>query len=158
MSSTQTDEEKVQYLRAIFDTVPLPAFIVDQDVRIQDFNTAAEAFLGPEAPMALYQRGGDAFHCLHSALRGCGNAEACHNCLIRNSIARAIQGRATHQELHNAVLLTPKGSHPIDLLVTASLLPYTVSPRVLLILEDVTEISTLRGIVGGGTATRTVTA
>lgn len=158
MSGTQTDEEKVQYLRAIFDTIPLPAFIVDDEARIHDFNTAAEAFLGPEAPMALYQRSGDVFHCLNAAPRGCGNAEACQNCLIRNSIARAIQGQATYQEMHNAMLITPKGSRAIDLLVTASLLPYTESVRVLLILEDVTEISTLRGIVSGSTPTRTGTA
>jgi hypothetical protein len=41
MCPGQKDIEKRPYLRAIFDTIPLPTFIVDDDVRIQDYNAAA---------------------------------------------------------------------------------------------------------------------
>jgi PAS domain-containing protein len=131
------DEQRAQYLRAVFDTIPMPSFIVDEDCRIQDFNAAAERFLGSESASALYCRGGEAFACIHAGRDGCGKAEACSKCVIRQSVNRAMKGKATCREAHQAELRTSKGTTSIDLLVTTSLLPYTEKPRALLILEDV---------------------
>jgi PAS domain-containing protein len=132
-------ELQAQYLRAIFDAIPLPAFIVDADVRIQDFNTAAEQFLGAEPASALYRRGGEAFHCIHAEMDGCGRSKPCRDCVIRRSVNGAMTGRATCRELHQAELRTRQGTAAIDLLVTASLLPYTEPPHALVILEDLGE-------------------
>ena len=147
MLRQEQNEQKAQYLRAIFDTIPMPTFIVDGDVRIQDFNSAAEPFLGPEPAAALYRRGGEALHCLHAEPQGCGKAEWCKDCVLRDSVNKAMSGRGTHRAIHQAELRTRTGTQLVDLLVTTSLLPYTEPPRALLILEDVTEISTLRGLV-----------
>jgi hypothetical protein len=87
----------------------------------------------------LYRRGGEAFHCIHSELNGCGKAAPCQDCAIRNGVAKAMTGGCTWRELHAAELRTEHGSVSIDMLVTASLLPYTEPPKALLILEDVTE-------------------
>ena len=98
MCSGQEDLEKRQYLRAIFDTIPLPTFIVDEDVRIQDYNAAAGFLLGPEPERALHHRGGEALHCIHAEANGCGQSEPCKACVIRNSVSAAIRGRVTHRE------------------------------------------------------------
>lgn len=143
MNGQATDEHQVQYLRAIFDTIPQPTFIVDEDVMIRDFNTAAEQFLGSEPATALHQRGGEAFHCIHAERYGCGKTAVCKDCVIRNSVRKAMNGTTTCRELHRAELHTGKHTVPISLLVTASLLPYTDTPRVLLILENVTSIMEL---------------
>lgn len=135
----ERDEQRTQYLRAIFDAFPVPAFIVDDDVKIHDFNTAAEALLGPEPAMSLYRRGGEVLHCIHAEKEGCGKAEFCRDCVIRNGVSKAFSTQATHRELHQAELRTEKGVAAIELLVTVSLLPYTEEPRALLILEDATE-------------------
>jgi PAS domain-containing protein len=132
------EEQRVQYLRTIFDTIPLPAFVVDAEVRIQDFNTAAEAFLGAEPELALYRRGGEAFHCIHSEVKGCGRSECCKDCVIRKAVTKALLGEATCRAIHRAELRTSTGSTAIDLLVTASLLPYAPSPRALVLLENLT--------------------
>jgi PAS domain-containing protein len=137
MRNCERDEQKAQYLRAIFDAFPHPTFIVDADVQIQDFNTAGEQFLGPEPALALYRRGGEALHCIHAEMKGCGKAAPCEDCVIRNSVNKALTGKTAHRELHKAELRTPKGKRAIDLLVTASLLPYAQPPRVLLVLENV---------------------
>jgi PAS domain-containing protein len=144
MNPQAFDEQRVQYLRTIFDTIPQPTFIVDDDVVIRDFNTAAEAFLGPSPVSALHRRGGEAFHCIHADQFGCGKAEPCKDCVIRNSVRKAMQGTTTCRELHRAELRTGANTVPITLLVTASLLPYTDSPRVLLILENLTSLRKLR--------------
>jgi PAS domain-containing protein len=138
MCSQEREEQRLQYLRTIFDTIPLPAFIVDSDVRIQDFNLAAEPFLGPNPELALYGRGGEVLHCVHSEAKGCGKSKPCKDCVIRNVVNKAMTGKSTCREIHQAELRTAKGVTSIDLLVTASLLPYTPAPRALLILENLT--------------------
>jgi PAS domain-containing protein len=148
MNAQAFDEQKAQYLRAIFDTIPQPTFIVDEDVGIRDFNTAAEQFLGDNPAAALQRPGGEAFHCIHADRYGCGKAEPCKDCVIRNSVRKAMQGATTCRELHRAELRTGATTVPITLLVTASLLPYTESPRVLLILENVSSLLKLRPSAG----------
>ncbi len=140
-------ERRAQYLRAVFDAIPLPAFVVDQDVHIHDFNAAAEPLLGAEPATALYRRGGEALHCLNAEPKGCGNSEQCKDCVVRNGVAKALSGGTTHRELHQAELRTSTGVTPVQLLVTAALLPYTQPPRALVVLEDVTQLHTLRGLV-----------
>ena len=145
MNAHEKDEQHAQQRRAIFDTIPLPAFIVDEDVRILDFNTAAAPMLGADPAAALYRRGGEVLHCLHSETAGCGRAKPCQDCVIRRSVNRAMMGVATCQELHEAELRGSQGIVSISLRVTASLLPYTATPQVLLILETATETATSHG-------------
>ena len=51
MRNREREEQEAQYLRAIFDAFPHPTFIVDADVQIQDFNTAANNSLVPNPPL-----------------------------------------------------------------------------------------------------------
>jgi hypothetical protein len=147
MCSGQKDLEKRQYLRTIFDTIPLPTFVVDEDVRIQDYNAAAGLLLGPAPELTMYNRGGDALHCIHAETKGCGQSEPCKECVIRNSVATAISGRVTHRETHKAELLIQGKTVMIDLLVTATPLPDATVPQVLLLLEDISELLTLQGLL-----------
>lgn len=144
MNRQASSEDQAQYLRAIFDTIPQPTFIVDADMRILDFNTAAEAMLGLEPAVALHQRGGKAFHCIHAHPQGCGKAHACQDCILRGSVRQALAGTGVCRALHRAELRAAKHRRTINLLVTASLLPYTSTPRVLLILEDLSALLKLR--------------
>ncbi len=138
------EEERSQYLRAIFDGIPMPMFIVDDGVRIQDFNTAAEEFLGPQSVTALHGVCGDVFHCVNATDHGCGNAKPCRACAIRNSVKKANSGEIIQRELHVAKLRTPTRTFTQELLISAALLPYTEAPRVLLVLEDLSRIDALR--------------
>lgn len=139
MIDGEKSEQRAQYYRALFDAFPHPTLIVDGDVQIQDFNTAAERHLGPEPPLALRRRGGEAFHCIHAGQNGCGRGQQCRDCVIRNSIREALLGKDTYRHLHKAELRTAQGIRDIDLLVTSSLLPYAQPPQVMLVLEDVGE-------------------
>jgi PAS domain-containing protein len=135
------------HLRAVFDAIPLPTFVVDEDVRIQDFNAAAAELVGPDAQLALHHRGGDVLHCIHSESRGCGQGDHCPDCVIRNSVRKAICGQATHREKHHAELRKNGTIIPLELLITASPLAGTNPPTALLILEDVSEMMLLRGLL-----------
>ena len=147
MYAGQKGLEKRQYLRSIFDTIPLPTFVVDDDVRIQDYNAAAGFLLGPKPELAFHNRGGEALHCIQAEANGCGRSEPCKECVVRNSVKAAIGGRVTHRETHKAEVRRQGNTVEIDLLVSATPLPDAEAPQVLLLLEDITELLTLRGLL-----------
>jgi PAS domain-containing protein len=144
MSPTAREEERALYRRAIFDGTPIPMFIVDEDLRILDFNTAAEEMLGPESALALNGPCGVAFHCVHAEPNECGKAEACHECAIRTSVNRAASGEPVHRKMHIAKFGTPNRTVTQEFLISATLLPFTETPEVLLALEDISRIGALR--------------
>jgi PAS domain-containing protein len=139
MDFWETNKQKAQYWRAIFDALPLPAFIVDEDVRMLDFNAEAEKLLGAAPKSALRRRGGEVLHCVYAESVGCGKSKPCKNCIIRNGVNDSIQGLDTRRKFHQAELRGSRGPVPVSLLVTASRLPDTAPPQVLLILENVAE-------------------
>ena len=147
-TTAETEGAKAQYLRTVFATIPHATFIVDDDVRIQDCNRAGTQLLGHELELALHRRGGDVLHCVNSETHGCGRAEPCKDCVIRNSVTKSLDGMPTCRQTQKAELRTSSGGvATIDLLITTTKLPSTDAPRVLLILEDVSEVNTLRGLL-----------
>jgi len=136
MNRQKVDEPKTQYWRAVFDAVPLACFVVDEDVRILDFNVTAGKLLGTAPKSSLRRRGGEVLHCLYAEPAGCGKARPCKNCIIRNSVQAAVEGRNIQREPYQAELRGSRGVVAVNLLVTASRLPGTETPQVLLALEN----------------------
>lgn len=139
MNSQAKDELPVHLGRAFFDAVSVPAFIVDEDVRILDYNAAGEKLLGFAPKSALRRRGGEVLHCVYAATLGCGKAKPCKRCIIRNSVKAAAKGKIINRKFHEAQLRHSRGVMTVSLLVSASLLPDTETPQVLLVLENVVE-------------------
>ncbi len=139
MNFRETNKQKAQYWRAIFDALPLPAFIVDEDLRVLDFNAEAEKLLGAAPKSALRRRGGEVLHCVYAESVGCGKSKPCKSCIIRNSVKAAIEGLDTRRKFYQAELRGSRGPVPVSLLVTASRLPDTATPQALIILENVAE-------------------
>ncbi|HEY5909948.1 MAG TPA: PAS domain-containing protein [Verrucomicrobiae bacterium] len=147
MRDEQKEAQTRQYMRPVFDAIPLPMFIVDSDVRILDKNAAADQVLGFDPETALYQRGGDALNCIHAQAKGCGQSGPCRQCVIRTSVKQALEGQKTHRRLHQAELHHQEETVVIDLLVTTTPLMGGEVPQVLIILEDISELVTLRGLI-----------
>lgn len=134
--------------RMLFDATPIPVFVVDGDVRIMDLNEVALKFCGTERAVILRQRGGDALHCLHSqdVPEGCGRGPACRKCVIRNSVAKCLQGNAVSRARMKLEFLPMPEQKQAELLITASPLPGD-EKQALLMVEDITEMTALREIV-----------
>jgi PAS domain S-box-containing protein len=135
--------------QTILNAIPLMIFIVDGDVRIRDLNNAAANVFGLDKATVLNRRGGEVFHCLHSddVPAGCGRAAFCKHCVIRNSVTKCLKGQAVTRRRTKIELLRAGTKKEIELLITASPMPTAAEPLVLLILEDINEISTLRSII-----------
>jgi PAS domain-containing protein len=141
--------QPADYYRSLLDAVPLPVLVVDADVRIADANAAAARLLAVEPAEILRKRGGEALHCIHATdvPEGCGQGPACSDCVIRGSVTASFTGDAVVRRHAKAEWLMRGAATPVDLLVTAAPFAYEGRQMALLILEDVSELHALRGIV-----------
>jgi hypothetical protein len=146
---TINKREKREMLRAVFDALPSLVFVVDQDVRIQEYNTAASDLLMAKTKTVLKQRAGEILHCIHSSevLEGCGKSPFCKDCIIRNSVTEAFQGKRVVRRRTRMELFQDENKIEIYALITAS--PFSFQDRLLalLVIEDISEIAELQRII-----------
>jgi PAS domain-containing protein len=131
----------------IFDAIPYPALVVDDDVRIQTCNAAALSLTGAhERKDLLTKRGGEAFNCLHAtdAADGCGHGEACQYCVLRKSVYEVFADKKIIKRQHKLELVHNHTTQVIQALITVA--PITVCARSLcaVFIEDISELVTLR--------------
>jgi PAS domain-containing protein len=139
------EREKRDMLRAVFDALPSLVFVVDQDVRIQEYNTAASDLLIAERKTVLKQRAGEILHCIHSSevQEGCGKAPFCKDCIIRNSVTEAFQGNRIVRRRTRIEIIRDANKIEIYALITASPFAFQDRPLALLVIEDISEIAEL---------------
>ncbi len=144
---TQMSNEAL--LRQLLDAMPSYVFLVDKDVTILDYNTAAGAFLGVGRRMILRHRGGDVFHCLHSrdVTAGCGHGPFCKSCLVRGAVNEAFAGRKCVRRHVRMELWSGRKVKYLDVLLTASPFNYQGHERAVLILENLGEITALQRLL-----------
>jgi len=132
-------------LSVVFDALPSLVFIVDEDVRIQEYNAAASGFMQEDRNNVLKRRAGEVMHCIHSneVPEGCGRSPSCKNCVIRNSSAEAFQGKRITRRRTRIELIRDGGRLEIYALITASPFSFHEKSHVLLVIEDISEIAEL---------------
>jgi hypothetical protein len=132
----------------LFNAIPVPLFIVDDDVRILDSNAAAQRIFGLSNVEIRSRRGGEVLHCLNSRNpEGCGRAPACENCVIRNSVADALKAVAVTQHPMKFEAVSDEKTAELELLITATPFPEAGKNAVLVIVEDITEFSKLKAVL-----------
>jgi len=136
-------------LESVFDAMPSIIFVVDEDVRIQEYNAAAAKLMSLKKTDVLRRRGGEALNCLYAVdgLEGCGRAPHCKDCVIRNSVGEAFQGN--HVVRRRARLEIIRNGNKIEIyaLITASPFRYMEKSLALLVIEDISEIAELRRLI-----------
>jgi PAS domain-containing protein len=140
---------KGDLIEIILEAIPLPIFIVDEDVRIFWSNQSAALLLDVEPDLVFLRRCGEVFHCLHAveSTTGCGRTEFCKDCPIRNSVQKSIQGQRVVRKKNKMPMVRNEKVVEINLLVTTAPFPYQDESLVLLILEDISELLELKTIV-----------
>ncbi len=127
--------------RVLFDAMPMPVLVVDADVSVLEYNAAAAPLLAQDKASVLEQRCGDLLHCVHATETpgGCGRAKACAECVIRQSVREATQGRHVNR-LPACLELCPDGhTARVDVRVSAHPFIYEHHQFVLLLLEDLND-------------------
>ena len=139
------DNINSEMMRSVFDALPSLVFVVDDDVRIQEYNAAAAEFLLVQRSAILKRRGGEVLHCLHSTdvPEGCGRAPFCKNCIIRNSVTEAFQGSSVVRRRTRIEIIRDANKIEIYALITASPFSFQDRQLALLVIEDISEIAEL---------------
>lgn len=130
------------FLKGIFNAIPAFAFIVDRDVRLLYWNTMAEDLVGPHRKAVYVKRAGEVIHCVHSfeSPEGCGRAEFCRTCVIRNSVTKAYSEDKVCRAFTRAELCSGDKINELYLLVTASPFAYQNNKFVFLLIENVSNV------------------
>jgi hypothetical protein len=128
--------------------MPLAVFVLDGDARIQWLNDAATRDFGLHSGSVLNLRFGEAVECAHAhdVPGGCGRGPACAECTVRSAVSESIRGQGVTRRRARTVLLPGGTRKELDLLITTSPMAGG-EPRALVVIEDMTEISTLRAIL-----------
>jgi hypothetical protein len=141
--------DKEVFCHALLEAIPIPVLVVNPDVRILYYNSAATMLLGSDSKVVIQHRAGEVLHCIHSteALEGCGYSPLCRDCIIRASVNQSLKGRKVSRKLHKMELIQKDSSVEIYLLVTTAPLQYGEEQLVMVLLEDVSELRTLRQLI-----------
>lgn len=146
MSKTKSDDNSA---RRILDAMPVPIFVVDEDVRVLDANRAGAAVLGSNPQEFLRKRGGEVLHCLHDnqTPAGCGHSEYCKDCVLRNGVRAALEGQPVNRWKTEMELIKDGTTRNVVFWVTTAPFQFAGRPAALLVLEDVTELIELRQLI-----------
>jgi PAS domain S-box-containing protein len=128
----------------IFEAYPAATVIVDGDGRLLALNRAARTMLGHEGSVGplLMKRGGEVLHCLHAfGPGGCGRQDACSDCVIRGSVRRALAEGRPQQARGLLQMRTDAGDSQAWMLVGAAPLSREDGGRVLLTLQDISDVA-----------------
>ena len=142
-------KKKRDMFRAVLDALPSPVFVVDRDVRIQEYNAAASDIMMADRKTIVKRRAGEILHCIHSreVPDGCGRAPLCKNCIIRNSVVEAFQGKRVVRRRARIEFIRNMNKIEIYALITASPFIFQGRPLVLLVIEDIRELAELYRII-----------
>ncbi|MFW6232675.1 MAG: PAS domain S-box protein, partial [Bacteroidota bacterium] len=129
---------KDSFFKTIIDSSPAMIFIVERSGQIVDFNAAGSRLASDNPEMILMHQGGDVLGCINAAriTNGCGRTPFCKNCVIRNTINTAFEGKRLERQ-RAAIKVNKHGQlRETHFLVSASMFEYEGEEFVMLTLEN----------------------
>lgn len=141
---------RTKFIENIFNKIPVPIFIVNKDLEIVGLNAKAEKLGRKDRSYYYNRRGGDALSCIHSfeKIGGCGTSSSCSDCAIRNTFNKALRDNREYQVIEKMVLVyNEKENRTLHALVTAAPIEYEGEQYIVLTLEDIGELISLRQLI-----------
>lgn len=137
------------FLRSIFDAFPCPVFILDNNLAVHDANLASKRMFGDQISKKIKRLCGDYLRCVHAieSSDGCGTTIFCPECVIRQVMESVLKGEVPFRLVSDMTLKLKSGITDLSFLVSGSPMRNSGKDYVVLILEDITELSELRKIV-----------
>ncbi|MFZ3371642.1 MAG: hypothetical protein WA131_01235 [Desulfitobacteriaceae bacterium] len=134
------------FIRTMFDTIPLLTLVLDPDLRVYAVNQAAKNSITSNETEFLGESCGQVLGCRHASddASGCGFGPNCKNCIIRNTALRTIKGTGTQRAKGKLELSTGKD---MSVLVSSSPFEYSKQQFALIMVEDVSLITELQGLI-----------
>ncbi|NTW49736.1 MAG: PAS domain-containing protein [Chlorobiales bacterium] len=141
--------EQYAYLRAVVNAIPTPVFILDEDARILDANTAGTEYIGDMSLIIEKHFCGVVLRCVNTdeSLNNCGKTVYCEDCVLRSANQGAAEGHKMVRKKGRMTVLDGDKIREIHYLVTVAPFMHEGRSLVLLTLEDITELVELQKII-----------
>ena len=127
--------------RVLFDAMPMPVFVVNQDMCVFDYNVAAARLLRKDRKLVIRRSSGEALNCVNSieGPSGCGSTLACRDCVVRKSVQTAARGRRVNRKGAQMELVRRGKVAKVKLRVSCLPFNYGRSSFILLMLEGLND-------------------
>jgi PAS domain S-box-containing protein len=135
-------EHEQTNMQAIFDSAQVGMLLIDENGGMIRVNQVATQLVGKDAADMLSRQPGDGLCCIHAAsvAEGCGHAEACPKCPIRNTFSVALRTGEAIRGIEAPTRLIINGEErKFYFLISASLLVLNGVNHVLLAISDITD-------------------
>lgn len=132
---------------SLLNKSPIAVLLVDKERRVWFLNDAAKTLSGLSQEDAVGRRGGEIMRCIHASdsPEGCGYGDACHNCVLRQTILDSYENWTTHTQEEGEFVVW-RGEEKNEIYVLISTTPVLISgqTQVAVWLEDVTDLEKAR--------------
>ena len=134
------------FLKNLFESLPCGVLIMDKDRKVQAINNTIERTFGIRMAEVFNLRGGEVLKCVNASIheKGCGFADECRNCKIRQTALDAVLGKKVQRNKARTNLYINNNETSLDFLVSAAPLEHDGEHLAIVILEDVTELNELK--------------
>jgi transcriptional regulator with PAS, ATPase and Fis domain len=134
------------FLKSLFESIPCGVLIIDGDRRVLAVNNVLEQTFGISGAEVIDLRGGEALRCVNAFKdpKGCGFAEECISCGVRNTALKALSGNQIHRKKAKIQLAVDGKTKELQLRISAAPFDHEGQRLAVIILEDMTELNTLR--------------
>jgi sigma-54 dependent transcriptional regulator, acetoin dehydrogenase operon transcriptional activator AcoR len=134
------------FLKTLFHAIPCGVLLLDHDRRIYAANDFFLKAYETSGDAAFSKRPGDAIGCI-IALRtseGCGFAEECNACAVRNTALQAISGNVIQRKRVQMELQVNGKAKAVTFQITAAPFEHDGKRMAIVMFEDISELNKLR--------------
>lgn len=146
LKNTSSNLKDCEFLLDIF---PSPVLIINHAGIVTKINNAAAKVFGVNNQAVIMMPGGAVINCINAGDVGesCGNTEECKHCIFRNSFLKAMEGEKVVQNQGEIIRVENDREQYMQVMATASLFSLDSETNILLVIEDISELSLLRKIL-----------
>ncbi|MDF2570136.1 MAG: hypothetical protein K0R55_1740 [Sporomusa sp.] len=138
-----TDNE---FFRLLFKVIPTGIVLVDANGYVKAINPEGSKMFCVDPLESTNCYGGELFRCVN-AKDGCGLASACQECILRTNAMLAIKGQTVSRQKGKFCIIQDNNIKQFILQVTATPLIYNQQSLAILIIEDISLITELSGLI-----------
>lgn len=137
------------FFRVLFDTIPLITLVLDPDLRVFTVNRTTANFFNMKEDIVIATEGGNVLHCIHryDDPQGCGYGAECNNCIVRNTAIQAKHGNRIQRAKGKIDIQREDTIYVMSVLVSAAPFVYKDEQLVVVIMEDVSQVTELQGLI-----------
>ncbi len=138
-----------RFYRTIVEAIPLPVFLVDDQLHVFRLNQAANDLSWLDPAAILQKQGNEVLHCLRvpDSIDGCGRGVSCADCVIRKSTLECIARRSVRRQSLKFEANISGTRREMQVTVTVAPIPSEGGNVVLMILEDMNEVTLLKDLI-----------